>query len=342
MNGGTIASSNLSGAIFNSTVQNLSIGGAATTLNLTGAGSATFNIGNSTGSTGINITSGTSPQTFTSSNNTGVNTAGSFVFNDSALTSGDFIYATTSAVTSGNIIKIGEGGNQNFSGNAILADLGNSGSGGNGFTGNFVLYKNAGVSKYSIDSGGNVTTVGNAAINGGSLTTTATTANVFTGASTLLNIGPSGSAGTISFSGGSGDTGCTLDGTTGNFTCTGTLVSLATSGTQGWWQLLSKVISPANTSYDLAIGGSATGSAFQVFGSENPTSGVAKILSTVTTTGDVLSASSSAITTGNLLKLGEGGNQTFSGNGILMDFDNTGNGGNGFTGNAVQALMQLI
>ncbi|KKU17592.1 MAG: PDK domain-containing protein, nonfunctional, partial [Candidatus Pacebacteria bacterium GW2011_GWA1_46_10] len=66
-------------------------------------------------------------------------------------------------------------------------------------------------------------------------------------------------------------------------------------------------------------------------GQETSTSDLAKLTSNIITTGNVLSATASAITSGNMIKLGEAGPQNFTGNGILMDFDQTG-GGN-FTGN---------
>ncbi len=181
---------------------------------------------------------------------------------------------------------------------------------------------------------------GDVAVNGGDLTTSASSATLFNtnattinfaGAANTLNIGPNGGAGVITLSGGSGDTGCTLDGSSGNFTCSGSITSLATSGTQGWWQLNNKVLSPANSTYDLTVGGSATGSAFQVFGVEKTTGNLAKITSGVITSGNVFEATASAITSGNIIKLGEGGNQNFTGNGIYADFDNT--GGGSFTGN---------
>ncbi len=97
------------------------------------------------------------------------------------------------------------------------------------------------------------------------------------------------------------------------------------------WQQNDKIVSPANSTYDLAIGGTATGSAFQVFGSENATSGIAKISSVLTDTGDVLSVNSTAITSGSLIKLGESGTTTFNGNAIFANLDSAGSGT--FTGN---------
>lgn len=55
------------------------------------------------------------------------------------------------------------------------------------------------------------------------INTTATTLNLG-GAATTLNIAPTGSgASSVVLSGGSADTGCTLDGSTGNFTCSGSV-----------------------------------------------------------------------------------------------------------------------
>ncbi|HET7098638.1 MAG TPA: hypothetical protein VFI61_00150, partial [Patescibacteria group bacterium] len=118
---------------------------------------------------------------------------------------------------------------------------------------------------WSISTAGLITTADDAAINGGDITTTATTFNLLAGATTTLNIGPGGDVGTITLSGGSGATGCTLDGTNGNFTCSGSISSTATTGFQGWWQRNLGVLSPTNITDDLAIGGIATASAkFQV------------------------------------------------------------------------------
>ncbi len=203
---------------------------------------------------------------------------------------------------------------------------------------------------WSISTAGAITTLGlittadDVAINGGDLTTTNTTATLFNsnattlslgGAATTLNLGPTGSGvSSILLSGGSADTGCTLDGSNGNLTCSGNITSTATSGTQGWWQLLGEVLSPANTTWDVAVGGTATTSAkFQAFGIENTDGKIVGLTSNTITTGDVFNATASAITTGNILKLGEGGDQTFSGNVILADIDNTGGGGGAFTGN---------
>lgn len=101
-----------------------------------------------------------------------------------------------------------------------------------------------------------------------------------------------------------------------------------------FWQLNNKVISPANSTYDLAIGGTATGSAFQIFGIEQATGNIAKLNSTVITSGNVIEATASAITSGNILKLGQGGAANFTGNAIFADLDNT--GGGSFIGNFIR------
>jgi hypothetical protein len=258
------------------------------------------------------------------------------------ITDGNVLYATASAITTGNILKLAEGGDQTFSGNVIFADIDQTGGGDGAFIGNFFQFLNAGQDKAHLDYAGTLALAGNAAVNGGTIQTSAATANLFNtvastlnigGAAGVISIGPAGAAGTrIDLAGGSGDTGCTVFDATGNFTCSGNIGTTATSGTQGWWQRNLGVLSPSNITDDLAIGGTATSSAsFQAFGIESTTGNVAKLTSDTVTTGDVLSATASAITSGNIIKLGEAGPQNFTGNGIYMDFDNT--GGGSFTGN---------
>ncbi len=195
-----------------------------------------------------------------------------------------------------------------------------------------------------VTTSGSITAAGDVAVNGGDLTTTNTTATLFNtnattltigGAATTLNIAPTGNGtSSLVLSGGEADTGCTLDGSNGNFTCSGNITSSSTTGNQGWWQRNLGVLSPTNITDDLAIGGTATASAsFQAFGVELAAGNVASLTSDTITTGTVLSATASAITTGSILKLGEGGDQTFSGNVIYADIDNTGGGGGAFTGN---------
>jgi len=229
------------------------------------------------------------------------------------VTSGNVIEATASAITSGNILKLGEGGTQPFSGNVIVADVANGGGGGFG-SGNFLELLNGGVEEAHIDFAGNLALAGNAAVNGGSLTTTSTTANVFNTLANTINFGgdagtinfaPVGAIGSIVFSGGSGDTGCTLNGVTGTFTCSGNIGTTGTTGTQGWWQRNLGVLSPANITDDLAIGGISTASAtFQVVsGTGNvTTAGDVAInggdLTTTATTFNLLAGATTALNIG--------------------------------------------
>jgi hypothetical protein len=140
------------------------------TLNLgTGGSAKTLNLGNGTGATAINLTSGTGPQTFLSSVASGTLTSGAFVFKDTALSSGDMIYATASgALSSANLFKLGTGGDTTFSGNVIYGDIDNTGQGGLGFTGNFLKFDNNKVNQYFLDSAGNASEAGTLTIGNGS------------------------------------------------------------------------------------------------------------------------------------------------------------------------------
>jgi hypothetical protein len=165
------------------------------------------------------------------------------------------------------------------------------------------------------------------------LNTTATTINFGGGATTTMNVGPTGANGTIAFSGGSADTGCTLNGVTGDLTCSGNISG--TGSSQGFWQLNNQVLSPTNSLYDVAVGGTATTSAsFQAFGIENAGGNVVKLNSDTITTGNVFEATASAITSGNMISLNQMGDADFTGNGLYMNFDDAGNGA--FTGNFLQ------
>ncbi|MFC1703058.1 hypothetical protein ACFLZO_01190, partial [Patescibacteria group bacterium] len=73
--------------------------------------------------------------------------------------------------------------------------------------------------KFRVDSSGNITTLGDIAVEGGDITTTTATFNIAAGATT------------VNIAGGSGSTGCTIDGS-GNLTCTGALSG--TGGSGGW------------------------------------------------------------------------------------------------------------
>jgi hypothetical protein len=80
--------------------------GTTTALNFgTGANAKTITIGNNTTTTALAFTSGTGAQTFTSSNATGVTTASSFVFTDSALSSGTLLRLSSTS-TSGKLVDL--------------------------------------------------------------------------------------------------------------------------------------------------------------------------------------------------------------------------------------------
>jgi hypothetical protein len=83
-------------------------------------------------------------------------TQNGFTWNTSTLTSGNLIYATASSALTGNLIKLGSGGDSgNFTGNGLLMDFDNTG--GSSFTGNFLKFDNAGVTKLLVDSSGVIT-----------------------------------------------------------------------------------------------------------------------------------------------------------------------------------------
>jgi len=112
-------------------------------------------------------------------------------------------------------------GGDSFGGNAVL-----------GTNDNFTLaFETNGTTQATISTAGDLTLNNDLAVNGGDLTTTAgtfnlvnigaTTVNGF-GAATTVNLGIAGASGTMNLMGGDASTGCTLDGTTGDFSCTGT------------------------------------------------------------------------------------------------------------------------
>ncbi|MDL2342497.1 MAG: tail fiber domain-containing protein [Patescibacteria group bacterium] len=96
------------------------------------------------------------------------------------------------------------------------------------------------------------------------LNTNATTIN-FGGAATNLNVGPAGAAAaTIAIAGGSAATGCTIDGATGNLTCSGAITSTSTTATQGYFSRSGTTLQPATagdsitTSGNLSTSGTGT------------------------------------------------------------------------------------
>jgi hypothetical protein len=77
---------------------------------------------------------------------------------DTVTTTGTIINATTSAITSGSIIKLGHAGPANFTGNGIYMDFDNTGGGS--FTGNFLRLQSDDTPKLLVDSSGNVGSAG--------------------------------------------------------------------------------------------------------------------------------------------------------------------------------------
>lgn len=81
---------------------------------------------------------------------------------------------------------------------------------------------NNGTERFNIDKDGNTTASGDAAINGGDITSSQTTFNLLNSTVTTLNVGGAVGSGGILLAGGSSSTGCTLDGSNGNWACSGT------------------------------------------------------------------------------------------------------------------------
>jgi hypothetical protein len=82
---------------------------------------------------------------------------------------------------------------------------------------------------------------------------TATTLNIG-GAATTFNIGPGGAtAATLALAGGSGATGCTIAGDTGNLTCSGNITGGGT-GTIGYWSRSGTTLTPAIVTDNLTVG----------------------------------------------------------------------------------------
>ena len=98
----------------------------------------------------------------------------------------------------------------------------------------------------TINASGDITATGDLAVNGGDITTTSTTGNIFNTSATTVNIGGAAGAGGVNIAGGSGSTGCTVDGTTGNLTCTGDIVGSAT-GVSGFWTRTGTTLYPTNS-----------------------------------------------------------------------------------------------
>ncbi len=122
-------------------------------------------------------------------------------------------------------------------------------------TGNIFVAQDNGTAVFTIADGGASTFTGAVSVNGGAIDSTATTFNLLQSAVTTLNIGDAVGAGGINLAGGSGSTGCTIDGSNGNLTCSGNIVSSGTSGAQGWWSRSGTVLQPSNAGDDITTSG---------------------------------------------------------------------------------------
>lgn len=142
---------------------------------------------------------------------------------------------------------------------------------------------------------GNVQLSGDLNLNGGDISTTQTISFLFNttvttihfgGQATDINMGiAGGSAGTFDIHGGSGDTGCTFQGSDGSLVCSGNITGAAT-GTQGYWARTGTTLSPATSNDVLSIStNAATGGALSLTSSAITTSGSSGLNNTVTITG---------------------------------------------------------
>lgn len=127
----------------------------------------------------------------------------------------------------------------------------------------FQVQNALGTAQVTVDTTtGNLTAVGDLAANGGDLTSSATTFNLLNSAVTTLNVGGVVGSGGINLAGGSSSTGCTIDGSNGNLTCSGAISTTATTGTQGWWNRSGTTLQPSNAGDAITTTGtiSTTGS----------------------------------------------------------------------------------
>lgn len=111
----------------------------------------------------------------------------------------------------------------------------------------FEVQSTAGTQIFGVDTDSSTTIItGTAAING-DITSTSTTFNLLQSTVTTLNIGAAVGSGGINLAGGSASTGCTIDGSNGNLTCSGAIATTATTGTQGWWSRSGTTLQPATS-----------------------------------------------------------------------------------------------
>ncbi len=163
---------------------------------------------------------------------------------------------------------------------------------------------------------------------------TTTTNLTFGGAATTFNIAPTGASGSIAFSGGSGDTGCTLDGVTGNFTCSGNIIGSGT--TQGFWTQNLGALFPTNNTVDVLFGASSgatatTSAKFAFTGINTGGTPTASIAGTVTNAALFMDGNGNISTTNRInLTLGNSTTYNTTGN-ILLNPNGTGSVGIGTT-----------
>jgi len=257
VNGGDLTTTSGTFNLVNTGATTVNGFGAATTVNLGIAGaSGTMNLMGGSASTGCTVDGTTGDFSCTGTFNgvdlgdvilQGGNTFGTAVtigsndnfalnFETNSVTqmsisnTGDVTINNDLAVNGGDITTTNAAANL-FTTNATTVNIGNAANtinfgGGSASTG-CTMDTTTG----SIDCTGNGTFGGDVNVNGGDLTTTAgtfnlvntgaTTVNGF-GAATTVNLGIAGASGTMNLMGGSASTGCTVDGTTGDFSCTGT------------------------------------------------------------------------------------------------------------------------
>lgn len=108
---------------------------------------------------------------------------------------------------------------------------------------------------YTLDNSGNVVAAGNISLSGTSpnITATGTDQSITIDANGTGDVNIAGSStGDINFGGGSGSSGCTIDNSTGNLLCSGTIATTATSGQQGWWTRSGTTLAPSNSGDSMA------------------------------------------------------------------------------------------
>ncbi len=150
-------------------------------------------------------------------------------------------------------------------------------------TNDYAIYvEGAGTYSIWVDSGDSRLD-GDLEVNGGDLTTTAATFNLlntnattlnFGGAATTVNIGVAGASGTMALMGGSASTGCTLDGTTGDFTCAGDVAVnggdlLTTSATANVFNTVATTVNIGGAATTINLGGGSGSTGCTIDGSGN-------------------------------------------------------------------------